>query len=76
MCPAVVALCAAVAVAIITQVRQLRQVSWGEKDRLYVLGLSHSHYGLTGLYVIGKCHLKAVLSGERKAAAENDTLCC
>lgn len=26
----------------------------GEEDTLYMLGLSHSHYGLTGLYVITK----------------------
>lgn len=37
-----------------------------EKDILYVLGLSHPHYGLTGLYVIGKRHLKAALSEERR----------
>ena len=44
----------------------LREGSYGEEDILYMHGLSYSHYGLTGLYVIGKRHLKSVPSGERR----------
>lgn len=44
----------------------LREGSCGKIYSMYMLGLSHSYYGLTELYVIEKHHLKAVLSGERR----------